>query len=72
MILFFLYISRVYLARDVWGATMSYGHILLFIYLLFWFFTNVHVKICTVKTAHAVNSIKQSPVLKGHLFLVLA
>jgi len=27
---------------------------------------------CTVKPAHAVTSIKQSPVLKGHLFLVLS
>jgi len=27
---------------------------------------------CTVKPAHAVTSIKQSPALKGHLFLVLS
>ena len=26
----------------------------------------------TVKPAHAVTSIKQSPVLKGHLFVVLS
>ena len=26
----------------------------------------------TVKPAHAVTSIKQSPVLKGHIFLVLS
>ena len=26
----------------------------------------------TVKPAHAVTSIKQSPVLKGHLFLILS
>ena len=26
----------------------------------------------TVKSAHAVTSIKQSPVLKGHLFFVLS
>jgi hypothetical protein len=58
-------------ANLLFQISVSYGHILLFIYL-FWFFTNVHVIICTVKTAHAVNSIKQSPVLKGHLFLVLA
>ena len=28
--------------------------------------------IFTVKSAHAVTSIKQSPVLKGHIFLVLS
>ena len=27
---------------------------------------------CTVKPAHAVISIKQSPELKGHLFLALS
>jgi hypothetical protein len=27
---------------------------------------------CTVKHAHTVTSIKQSPVLKGHIFLVLS
>jgi hypothetical protein len=27
---------------------------------------------CTVKLAHKVISIKKSPVLKGHLFLVLS
>jgi hypothetical protein len=26
----------------------------------------------TVKPAHAVTSVKQSPVLKGHIFLVLS
>ena len=29
-----------------------------------------HKQECTVKPAHEVISIKQSPVLKGHLFLV--
>jgi hypothetical protein len=29
---------------------------------------NIHI----VKTPHAVTSIKQSPVLKGHLFLILS
>ena len=30
------------------------------------------VLVCTVNSAHEVTSIKQSPVLKGHLFLVLS
>ena len=33
---------------------------------------SVKLKSYTVKTAHAVTSIKQSPVLKSHLFLVLS
>ena len=31
-----------------------------------------NIYIYTVKPAHVVTSIKQSPVLKGHLFLVLS
>jgi len=27
---------------------------------------------CTVQPAHVVTSIKQSPVVKGHIFLVLS
>ena len=30
-----------------------------------------HIFTCTVKLAHAVTSIKQLPVLKGHLCLVI-
>jgi hypothetical protein len=30
---------------------------------------NALEKLCTVKPAQAVTSIKQSPVLRGHLFL---
>ena len=33
--------------------------------------TSELTNICTVKPAHVVTSIKQSPVLKGHPFLVL-
>jgi hypothetical protein len=33
---------------------------------------NVLIFLYTVKPAHAVTSIKQSPVLKGHHFLVLS
>jgi hypothetical protein len=32
----------------------------------------VSVITCTVKRAHMVTSVMQSPVLKGHLFLVLS
>jgi len=32
----------------------------------------VSIYISTVKPAHAVTSIKQSPVLKGHIFIVLS
>jgi hypothetical protein len=31
-----------------------------------------YVVMNTLKPAHAVTSIKQSPVLKGHIFLVLS
>ena len=34
------------------------------------FVRTIQFKLSIVKPAHAVTSIKQSPVLKGHLFLV--
>ena len=34
--------------------------------------TSQPISVYTVKPAHAVTSVKQSPVLKGHLFLVLS
>ena len=35
-------------------------------------FNTDYLKINTVKPAHTITSIKQSPVLKGYLFLVLS
>ena len=40
-------------------------------YVIFSNFLYVH-KVYTVKPLHVVTSIKQSPVLKGHLYLVLS
>ena len=37
-----------------------------------WNPTTVESRVCTVKPAHVVTSIKQSPVLKGHFFLILS
>jgi hypothetical protein len=36
------------------------------------FDATIKVTKCTIKPVHMVTSIKQSPVLKGHLFLVLS
>jgi hypothetical protein len=34
--------------------------------------TGTNYILCTAKPAHEVTSFKQSPVLKGHLFLILS